>query len=112
MVSAPPRDRKQLGAYYTPPALAAFLVRWAVRAPSDRVFDPACGEAVFLRATIDRLLELGGDPVPAQVAGCELDPLAASAAARAVPAATVCTSDFFAQEPAGTPFDAIVGNPP
>jgi adenine-specific DNA-methyltransferase len=40
--------QKIRGAVYTPPRVAAALVRWAVRSPTDRVLDPACGEGVFL----------------------------------------------------------------
>lgn len=40
--------RKARGAFFTPPAIADFLARWAIRGPDDRVMDPTCGEAVFL----------------------------------------------------------------
>jgi adenine-specific DNA-methyltransferase len=42
--------RKELGSYYTPDYIVKSLVRWAVRAPSDRLLDPACGDGRFLAA--------------------------------------------------------------
>src|SRR5271166_4358635 len=40
-------SRKEIGAYYTPEAVAASLVMWAVRHGSDRMLDPACGDGRF-----------------------------------------------------------------
>lgn len=65
--------QKHLGAFYTSPAIAEVLVRWALRNQGDRVLDPACGEGVFLAASAARLLELGGKP-SSQVVGVEIDP--------------------------------------
>jgi hypothetical protein len=45
--------QKARGAFFTPPAIAEFLSRWAVRAPDARVLDPTCGEAVFLLAAAE-----------------------------------------------------------
>ena len=69
---------RALGSYYTPAALAEPLTRWAVRAASDSVLDPSCGDGAFLTQAVDRLLSLGADPrrLPDQVAGVELDPRA------------------------------------
>ncbi len=100
---------KVLGAVYTPPRVASALVRWAVRAPGDRVLDPSCGEGVFLAAAQTHLADLG-DRQPTCV-GVDIDPQAATAADG------IC-SDFFEwadhsplfQSP--HVFDAVVGNPP
>lgn len=61
--------RKARGAFFTPPAIAEFLARWAVRDPKTRVpdpdtrvLDPTCGEAVFLLAAAEQLRKAGGDP--------------------------------------------------
>ena len=43
-------SRKQAGAYYTPDAVVANLVRWAVRKDSDRLLDPSCGDGRFIAA--------------------------------------------------------------
>jgi tRNA1(Val) A37 N6-methylase TrmN6 len=99
---------KTLGAIYTPPHIAATLVRWAVRSPASRVLDPACGAGVFLAATRNHLTTLGNSK-PACV-GIDIDPQAAARSGG------VC-QDFFAWAEAALAdpacrFDAIVGNPP
>jgi adenine-specific DNA-methyltransferase len=100
---------KTLGAVYTPPRVAKALVRWAVRAPADRVLDPSCGDGVFLTAARARLADLG-NPTPACL-GVDVDPLAAATSG------AIC-SDFFAWAQAAPlfgpslVFDAVVGNPP
>ena len=43
--------RKQLGAWYTPPALVDAVVHEAVFDGARTVLDPACGDGRFLRAT-------------------------------------------------------------
>lgn len=94
---------KTLGAVYTPPRVASALVRWTVRAASDRVLDPACGEGVFLAAARTRLADLGNrQPM---CIGVDVDPLAASASG------AICR-DFFEWAQLTPMFDAIVGNPP
>jgi hypothetical protein len=40
--------KKRLGAFYTPPVMAAGLVDWAIRTGDDRVIDPSHGGSVFL----------------------------------------------------------------
>lgn len=97
------KAEKLLGAVYTPPRMAAALVRWAVRSRSDRVCDPACGEGVFLAAARTRLADLGNS-LPTCV-GVDVDPRAASAAG------AVC-EDFFAWFRRASKFEVVVGNPP
>ena len=55
--------RKARGAFFTPPEIAHYLARWAVRSPSDRVLEPSCGEASFLLAAADRLEDVGANPL-------------------------------------------------
>ena len=40
--------QKETGAYYTPPAAVAALVKWAARRVSDRLLDPSCGDGRFI----------------------------------------------------------------
>lgn len=40
-------ERHTLGQFYTPPPIAEFITRWAVRSPTDRVLDPAVGSGTF-----------------------------------------------------------------
>ena len=95
--------RKQNGAYYTPEAVAAMLVRSAVRSPGDRLLDPSCGDGRFLAGHANSV-------------GVERDALAAAAARQRAPDARVCNDEFFAwaeqAQRAGERFDCAVGNPP
>lgn len=107
-----PSIQKLRGAYYTPEPLAQALVRWAVRTSTDRVLDPACGDAVFLEAAVARLTELGAEVANARIEGVELDQETAVVASSRVPAASVIQMDFFHYATAEQEFDAVVGNPP
>ena len=108
---------KSRGAYYTDRAVADFLVRWAVRAPSDTVLDPSFGGGVFLRAAAERIEALGGHPAR-QVFGVELDDaehgrVGDDLRERWPFNGSLVRSDFFDVEPdAFGPVDAVVGNPP
>lgn len=119
-----PLARKERGAFFTPPPIADFLARFAIRAPGDRVLDPTCGEAVFLLAAGERLKALKTDPaaIPTQLTGVDLHGPSLNASgellAEAGFGARLVKSDFFALE---TPAqlghqvawqDAVIGNPP
>lgn len=114
--------RKARGAFFTPPELCAYVSRWAIRTPTDRVLEPSCGDAAFLVSGGARLLDLGAAPdgpsslvTIDQVYGVELHEAsareAALATARAGIRATILTGDFFDLDPTPT-FDAVIGNPP
>ncbi len=115
-------DAKALGAYYTDSHVADFLVRWAIRSPSDRVLDPSFGGGVFLLAGAERVRRLGGDPAR-QVYGIELSEAAFQAFAEqhgAYEYLRLYHGDFFDYtgtndlngQSALPNFDAVVGNPP
>lgn len=53
-----PEERHLLGQFYTPPTVAEFLTRWAVRSPDDVVLDPAVGSGTFLVKAYERLRSL------------------------------------------------------
>lgn len=113
-----PSGQKLLGAYYTPPALAEFLTSWAVRHRTDRVLEPAAGEAVFLVSAVKRLVGLGAEAeeLPGQVAAFDIDASAAQSGSEVVQGQTgvalsVKAQDFFRAAAPGT-FDAAIGNPP
>ncbi len=76
--------RKARGAFFTPPELSAYISRWALRSPADRVLEPSCGEAAFLLAAAHRLDELGAPLDPQQLTGVELHDHSAAAARRAL----------------------------
>lgn len=108
--------RKARGAFFTPPDVAAFVTRWAVRSAEDRAFEPSCGEAAFLLAASDRLRDLGAaGPMSGQLSGVELHAASADAARQCLAergvSVDVRAGDFFEQELASG-FDAVVGNPP
>ncbi len=107
--------RKARGAFFTPPELASYISRWALRRATDRVLEPSCGEAAFLLAAAGRLVELGAVPVPGQLVGAELHAASAARAELAVAGVgwpvSVTVGDFFAI-PRAREFDAVIGNPP
>jgi len=109
---------KALGAFYTPPEVADFLVWWAVRSPSESVLDPSFGGGVFLRAAAEHIAALGGDPAR-RVFGVEINGEVHAAVASwlsrecGIPDDNLILSDFFEMaEPKEPTVDAVVGNPP
>ncbi|HEY7955042.1 MAG TPA: TaqI-like C-terminal specificity domain-containing protein [Polyangia bacterium] len=99
-----PRDRKLLGAYYTP----AGLIRRALDrlpAPSAQaeVVDLACGEGAWLAAAGERW-------PAARLVGIDLDPEAVARAAARVPRATLQVGDGISAELSGA--ELVIGNPP
>ena len=119
------QERKARGAFFTPPEICSFFATWAIRSASDRVMEPSCGDAAFLRAATARLVELGA-PLPTtgletfgQVHAVELHEASARHAAMVVTRAgipsTIFEGDFFDLDPPKTPdagFHAVLGNPP
>ena len=109
--------RKARGAFFTPPEIAHYLARWAVRSPGDRVLEPSCGEASFLLAAADRLKDLGANPLRwgEQLHGIEIFEASARNAESLLRNAgydtRVAVGDFFVHE-TPTTYDAVVGNPP
>ena len=109
--------RKARGAFFTPPEIARYLVRWAVRSPEDRVFEPSCGEASFLLAAAERLKETGANPLfwSEQLQGIEISEATAKRAEIILRDSGfdtyVTVGDFFQYE-APITYDAVVGNPP
>ena len=92
--------RKQRGAYYTPEAIAATLVRWAVHSEADRFLDPACGDG--------RFISLHRNSV-----GIEQNAEAAHMAMQRAQWALVHEGEFFAwASETGERFTAVGGNPP
>ena len=109
-----PSVRKARGAFFTPPGICRYIAEWAIQAPTDRVFEPSCGEAAFLLAAAERLTQLGGDLTGA-LAGVELHEASARSARELLEAsgfvAQIEVGDFFAREPEPH-FSAVIGNPP
>lgn len=124
LVGEPLQPRKARGAFFTPPAIAAFLADWAVRLPGAAVLDPTCGEAVFLLAAGRRLRELGAQDghLDQQVFGIDLhqpslDASMALLESEDLDAHLMAADIFGVPTPAqfGCPLpdmDAVIGNPP
>src|SRR5579883_3034406 len=67
-------NQKLRGGYYTPEAIARFMVGWAARRSTDEILEPSCGDGMFLDAAAERLLALGAAPEQAlaQLQGVQL----------------------------------------
>ncbi len=108
--------RKDRGAFFTPDLIAQFIADWAIRAPSDAVLEPSCGEAAFLTAAGSRLRSLGAEkPSGGQLQGIEIHEESLQNAAGILSAegfaATLTRGNFFDARGGGD-LDAVVGNPP
>jgi len=120
-----PTQRKARGAFFTPPAIADFLARWAIKDENAKVLDPTCGESVFLLAAAERLRRQGAsnEAIRSQLSGIDLHRASLDESARLLgeigTGANLIESDFF-QVPTPAQIggdivgwqDAIVGNPP
>ena len=113
----PASERHALGQFYTPPAIAELITKWAIRSPEDKVLDPGCGSGTFLVKAYSRLLKLKGYKEPTekvhkeiltQLYGFDINPFplhltALNLASRYIraPSTEVNTilSDFFRMEP-------------
>jgi adenine-specific DNA-methyltransferase len=112
------QQAKTMGAFYTAPDVADFLVWWAVRSASDTVLDPSFGGGVFLTSAAQRLRHLGGNP-PEQVYGVEVDPQVHADIANQLTSSqqlnrkNLIRSDFLDISPDRIQaVDAVAGNPP
>jgi hypothetical protein len=105
-----------LGRVYTPPALAARLVRRALEplAGAPRICDPACGDGAFLVEARRVLVERGMARADAErcLFGVDVDPDAAARTRREMPGAEIVHADALAMDWGALRFDAVVGNPP
>jgi adenine-specific DNA-methyltransferase len=92
--------QKLSGAYFTPEPLAGALACWAVRAPTDRLLDPSCGDGRFLAAHTHSV-------------GIEQDPISAAQATARAQGALIHEGDFFQwAEATKERFECCAGNPP
>jgi adenine-specific DNA-methyltransferase len=115
-------DDKLRGGYYTPPAVAYWLTRWAIRSASDHVLEPSCGDGVFLHATVSELARhrMAGTEREPQVVGVELIASEANRAMAGIANSPVAkhveivTGDFFSWLTSSKhhTFDVVLGNPP
>lgn len=121
--------RKATGAFYTPPALADFVVGRALErlgdagdgepGPGLRVLDPAVGGGVFLDCVARRAGgPAGPDATPRlELVGVDVEARALAASRETLArhdrgAVELVEGDFFGWSAPGAPFDLVVGNPP
>lgn len=112
-------DRKSLGAFYTPAAVANLLAKWAIRCPQDKVLEPGFGGCEFLEASIKRLNDLGCLLPQSQLMGCDIDPsafdhLADKLGTVRLDGRYLC-KDFLNVRPSdflSGDVDVVIGNPP
>ena len=103
--------QKSLGAFYTDVPIARYIVKWALRDPSDSVLDPSCGDGVFLSTAFEQLQSMGS--AQPTICGIDIDEKAVSTTKSRLPTARLIQADFFSVRPAEIPFfNAVVGNPP
>lgn len=129
MVTSAPlerRQRKSLGAFYSPQVLVEPMVSWAITRADQEVLDPSCGDGVFLEIAARRLSHLGAAPGRAAslLHGVDLNPEAARVTRARLSSAlglsfdNVRVASFFSLTPPGDLFgppegvDAVIGNPP
>jgi adenine-specific DNA-methyltransferase len=95
-----PRTKKMTGAYFTPEAVVASLLQWAIHKRADRFLDPSCGDGRFIAGHRNSV-------------GIEQDASSAAIAMERAPWALVHEGDFFAwAEATQERFTAAGGNPP
>lgn len=121
-------QRRQLGQFMTPAALAERIVSRLNLSASSRVLEPSFGDGAFLLPLIRRLMELhNGTPserfeavLSTNIYGVEVDPVLRDRAFERIEAEfgplpeqhNLVLGDFFAVEYFAGFFDCIVGNPP
>lgn len=121
----PSAERKQRGAFFTPPEVAKFLTGWAIRSPNDLVLEPTCGEAAFLMPAVACLRELGASPeaISRQIFGVDVHEgslaVTSDSLGRMGVSPTLIADSFFSLDapdgllPSPIPsVTAVVGNPP
>ena len=102
-------DQKLRGAYYTPPAIAKFILQWGISGSNDlNILEPSCGDGVFLECIgNDEMLYNSVTAVEYEVGEAE------KARAIALHDSEIINADFhrFCLD-TDKRFNLVVGNPP
>ncbi|HEY2740254.1 MAG TPA: N-6 DNA methylase [Thermoanaerobaculia bacterium] len=117
------RERKGLGAFYSPLSLVEPMVAWALTRADQSVLDPSCGDGVFLETAARRLRGLGAsrERIASLLHAVDLNPDAARftrdrlVSAAGLPFANVRVASFFSVPPPQEGVDLVdlvIGNPP
>ena len=110
-------SRRLLGSYYTPDKLATILAEWALQPGEGTVLDPSFGGCAFLNAATKVLADRGVPEPSGLVFGVDVDPscLEYVRGNGNLAEKNCIVSDFLSLSPRevpGTPFKAVIGNPP
>lgn len=70
------KNKKKLGAFYTPNNLCQILADWAIISPHDKILEPSFGQCGFLEASRIRLEAIGCEDPKNNIYGCDIDPAA------------------------------------
>lgn len=111
-------EQKLRGGYYTPKALADFVVKWTLpknnkEIDSIEILEPSCGDGVFLECVLEQF-----DGIPFKCTAVELFESEAQVAKERTfyhPNINVIVGDFYEQYEKSLKnkkFDVIIGNPP
>jgi len=112
--------RKELGAYYTPQNLSQILTDWAIRTPTDKIFEPSFGGCGFLETSVKSLKELHCRSPASRLFGADIDKQAFNflsnklGSVASVSGRFIC-KDFIKTTPKDygrSLFDVVIGNPP
>lgn len=104
--------RKARGAFFTPPDIASFLARWAIRAATDAVLEPSCGEAALLVAAAQELHRLGSSGLLCGIDIHEPSIRVARTELRKAGIPFELRLKGFFDLPAVPEWDVVIGNPP
>jgi len=100
-------EQLRFGRFYTESCVAELALELAAPETHDRIWDPTCGDGVFLRAA------QGRGHAASLLHGHDIDNTAIAACRHSLPGAEVTVADLFSLCPESTGrFDVIVGNPP
>lgn len=104
--------RRDLGQFFTPPSIAAAMVRWVAARSPQAILDPAVGPGIFLECLGQCAL-----PSAARVTAIDIDAVALETATARTASASCLhvsfhNSDFLKWPPPSMKYDAIVCNPP
>jgi adenine-specific DNA methylase len=114
---------KLRGGYYTPPAIAEWLCKWAITSTTSRILEPSCGDGVFMESAASRLASLGASPdsILKQLFGVEIIETEARKATERLFKVIgenrdthIHSGDFFEwlDPDSNGGFNCVVGNPP
>lgn len=105
---------KDLGAYYTPDAIADVLAAWVVQTGRERLLEPSIGNGALLRASLAAGRKNLAASDRLRLVGCDLDNDAISGVrAWLPPEHSLLLSDFLDLDPSclGS-FEGVISNPP